>query len=364
MIDMKGTSLAILASLLPYLCIWAQPPGNYWSSSPCKIDNGSDSAFVYNIHKRVRSNFLANEKSQKKIKLWNGNDFFLSSYTACEAIALLKDSAKSDENFHSCYDMLLNWNRNADTFNFVSFSPVPYKIYNDYWSRCWSRFDVRHRFVLSDYWDVMNLNERIAFKSILLNELALLFHNSEWSIPASLRNDTLIRCVSIGVLNDPVMCETSLSDLSFVWLFNFLKSGILQNKIVMYKDSLCNMQVTDPAAESNWVSWDSTNMVEDPIHPGTFINAPIKYTSSIHRFLVLEHWIPFKEPLITSNYTSHLRYSRTVTVYGLYSGSGTFWLKASDVESYFNAEGFNFTPYQQVFRSERFNTMQIKSDWD
>jgi hypothetical protein len=357
--------------LIPFFIIlasiaFAQAPGYYWSNLPCKIDNKEDSAFAFGIYKRVRHDYLANtNKLQHSISLYDGEKNFITKYSIDQAEDILTDSSTFDQKFKSWYNMCIRWNRNADTFGIIAYSPVCHVTGSTWWpDPCWHNvFDRKHRFAICDYAGLMSAQELTRYKSVLINELAQLFQSTEWSVPSIVRKDTLIRVIHFSEFKDPVVCDKPQTGSSLFALNNFLKEGIINQSIPVYTDSTCTKMVTDPSAEKYWVWWDSTNMVENPHDPGVFILAPIRHESTVVHFRVVEKWIPFLHTGPSSELQSFLNYRRTVATYSL-TFAQTLWIKPADFETYLSARGFNFVPYQEKLRAERFKTLWIKSDWD
>lgn len=119
--------------------------------------------------------------------------------------------------------------------------------------------------------------------------------------------------------------------------------------------------------EEAFVHWDSTNAVEDPNHPGVFILAPIKTEAQVAGVVVYEKWIPVAlgyDPRSEREWQpkADLQYTRQVAAFGLLLTSGNvLWCSPPQFGTVFCSGNFNWFPYEECFRAERYQTMKIKT---
>lgn len=80
-------------------------------------------------------------------------------------------------------------------------------------------------------------------------------------------------------------------------MFDVLKDGLMAGSITAFDnpamDDEFKVKMSKTAIEALFVQWDSTNQVEDPNNPGTFIIAPIKtelLSNNIKAYWIKEDW--------------------------------------------------------------------------
>jgi gliding motility associated protien GldN len=89
--------------------------------------------------------------------------------------------------------------------------------------------------------------------------------------------------------------ETPINDRKS--LFDVIKTALLNGDINAFDnpafDDEFKVKMTKSQIEATFVQWDSTNQVEDPNNPGTFILAPIKNelnTNNVKAYWMKEDW--------------------------------------------------------------------------
>ncbi len=80
-------------------------------------------------------------------------------------------------------------------------------------------------------------------------------------------------------------------------LFDVIKKALMEGEITAFDnpamDDEFKVRMTKSAVEGTFVQWDSTNQVEDPNNPGTFILAPIKNeltSNNVKAYWMKEDW--------------------------------------------------------------------------
>lgn len=179
-------------------------------------------------------------------------------------------------------------------------------------------------------------------------------------IGGKLSGDTIYRTVRFTRDSNEYLPQAPYANL-----LSTLKNATLSGGIRAYKSNDLSVPMSKYYMETMYVSWDSTNQVEDPNNPGTFILAPIKSEGQVKSLLICEKWIPFQSIPAVGRYQwipkPHLCYRRVVTAYGLLITSGNIiWFSPGDVNNVLAKWNFNMIPYEECFRAERFKTLQIQ----
>ncbi|CAN5370840.1 hypothetical protein BH09BAC5_BH09BAC5_23610 [soil metagenome] len=284
----------------------------------------------------------------------------------------------------SAYLINLMENRNADTCYIMSISPfLNYKYQDNFWvqdsiqpkqsvtkmqdysssffipnghleSGPWkSGFAVRFLMPLSEYSNVLSEKDMHEQNRIVKNCFAGI-------LGGNLVSDTLYRTVYFTSDSNEYLPQAPYANF-----LSYLKKGMLSGNFHTYQDPLLSKPMSKAMIEKACVAWDSTNKAEDPNNLGTFIYAPIKFEGQVKTLLVYEKWNYFLPPVITSenDYSpkKYLGSARQISAYGLLlTGGNVVWFSSDEVDKVILKENYNFTPYEECFRAERFKTLQIQ----
>jgi hypothetical protein len=282
----------------------------------------------------------------------------------------------------SQYMMNLMQNRNADTCYIMSFSPfLTHRFQQRYWAEDsvqpampdtvtignriaykaghwetgpWQTgFSVKFLMPLSEYPAVIPQKDLMNVNAIYRRQYASL-------LGGKLSGDTIYRTVRFTRDSNEYLPQAPYANLLLT-----LKAASLSGLLRPYKSNDLSSPMSKFYMETMYVSWDSTNQVEDPNNPGTFILAPLKTEGQVQSLLICEKWIPFQSMPTAGRYEwvpkPHLSYRRVVTAYGLLITSGNIiWFSPADVNNVLAKWNFNMIPYEECFRAERFKTLQVQ----
>jgi hypothetical protein len=280
----------------------------------------------------------------------------------------------------SFYLMNLIENRNADTCYLMSFSPF---LNDRFQERIWvydtaqvpkpdtsnknttsfiapfghwqmgawqTGISVKYLMPLSEYPKTLPAKEMTAADKIYLAQLAS-------QLNGKLSGDTIYRFVRFTKDSNEYLPQAPYANF-----LSFLKNGSLSGQLHAYPDCNLSKPMSKDYSESIYVSWDSTNYVEDPNNKGTFIYAPLKREGQVKTLLLYEKWNYLPAPAPSLYYaSSYIGCRRIVCAYGLLLDSGNvLWFSVDEVNKRMEKDGYNFQPYEECFRAERFKTLQIQ----
>jgi hypothetical protein len=354
----RKTSLLIVAITVCF-SLSAQSSGMYFGSSIFPITNAHDSAVLFSNELKVWQTVC----DSGTISVYDNPSIdieFRVRMTRYQAEYIFKDSTISDNN-SSIYQMITMHNRSLDTFYLMCCNTM---ISKTYYPRQHYHFP-RPPFTgitclgfipLSEY-------ERVVGREELQKADAVFTKSICEQIGGISKNDTISRLVRFTIDSNEYLPQAPYRNI-----LSQFEAGLFMGKLRTYSTSEMKYAMTKREMENQFVEWDSTTLAEDPNNPGVFIIAPIKYQARLQSILIMEEWIPFIPGILSDNIygwppNPYRGYARKVTAYGLLLDSGNIlWVKASDFENYLRQQNFNFCPYEECFRAERFTSFGIRFD--
>jgi hypothetical protein len=212
---------------------------------------------------------------------------------------------------------------------------------------------------------VLQPNKLDSANTIYKNQLA-------YQLGGKLSRDTIFRYVRFTADSNE-----HLSQAPYGNFLTFLKKGMLEGHFPAYNSPQLTTKLSVSQLQNICVQWDTTNQVEDPNSPGIFILSPLKYEPSVKTLLIYEKWkplvsLPKAQPPVRDDafwrgeYAAnppdpYLGYVRNVAAYGLVLGDGsTVWFSPGDINLAMAQSNYDFIPYQECFRSERFRTLSLQ----
>jgi hypothetical protein len=323
-----------------------------WAVTPCLITDPRDSAFLVDTEKKM---WIA-ERETNAFTIYEGFNGGWGYNVRVSKLSMelhFQDTMISKLHFSNTAELSTLWNIDADTFWLIGFQPMI-----NVQRRNWNGGKLKTCYVhipLHTYKSVIEPAEMTRLKNLTLTSLSNVFR-------ASRSGDTLFRIINF--IDDS---NRYLPQASFGHLGKTVKEGLLSGKLTGYADKERLKKLSKRELELSFVYWDSTKSVEDPNNPGYFILAPIKVDNQPLGIVVYESWMPalcaiekerafpFYRP------QPYMYYTRGVRSYGvlLYSGK-IIWIDPFQFNSYFQYPRFNMHPYEESFRAERFQTMNIE----
>jgi hypothetical protein len=278
------------------------------------------------------------------------------------------------------YLMNLMENRNADTVYLMSFSPFLNDRFQEqiwvydsaqaskpdtnnesttgfiarygHWEMgAWQNgISVKYLMPLSGYPKTLPAKEMSAADKIYRAQLAS-------QLNGKLSGDTIYRITRFTKDSNEYLPQSPYANF-----LTFLKNGSLSGELHAYPDCNLSKPMWKMQIENTYSNWDSTNQVEDPNNPGVFILAPLKYEGQVKTLLLYEKWNYFPAPAPSFYYASpYLGCRREVCAYGLLlTGGHVLWFSADEVNKLMEKSRYNFQPYEECFRAERFKALQVQ----
>jgi hypothetical protein len=298
------------------------------------------------------------DKNKGGPMMWRGNVFSGRDFCVIEPYSAVKQELKDslpDKHNSGIYDLCLLGNRAADTFYIISFSPKTVFSHGDYPFKIDSNETgndtaVYFRIQLFQYASYLKPIETERLNAIVKQQFYFSIHAS------NRKEDTLYSNTFFSASSQTVLAQAPIHVL-----IDDLKYGMLSGDLHVYSDSLLHIGMRSYDIQGSWITWDSTNQVEDPNNPGTFILAPIKIEDKGAGIILYEKWIPFVQATYFNWVQPTMGYTRKLLAYGIKLNRGsTLWLDANEVDKFLASSKFNMIPYEETFRSERFRTMKIQ----
>ncbi len=354
----------------------AQTPGFLYSSIRRPVQNKQDSLVLIRNEQKM---WMAASKGN--VQMYD-NAMFDCEFKVRMSKAAIEGSFQDSiplKSGASFYMINLMENRNADTCYTMSFSPFLNYQYQEKirWiqdSTAYSKPDtgkvnvtrlafnyghwemgkwqtgmgVRFLIPLSEYPAVIPAKNMAELNKVYRAQFAS-------QLRGKLSGDTIFRTLFFTVDSNEYLPQAPYANL-ILQLQNNLFGGDLH----AFPAHDLKMPMSKRAIEVAHVGWDSTNQLEDPNNPGVFILAPLRYEGRPKSFVIYEKWIPFTQPGNSIYPSPHLSYRREIVAYGLrLTNESILWLKPTEVIKVL-AIDYNFTPYEECFRAERFKTLQIQ----
>lgn len=342
--------LLLFGSLLLLLNAQAQRSGYYFSEFNRTITDTSDRAFLLRMENRV----------------WHAADSGVINAYDNPAFDIEFRVRMTRSLWHSCigdsfppysgtgeFRMILRENRKADTISVMAMNPYVHLIVED--PNNPTTYIPSKRllatFPLGDYPKVMSAGETERTKRICRDQLAAI-------LGGKVNGDTIVRVVRF--INDS---NEYLPQADYRHLAKQGEDELLSGQINAYRNSSLDKKLTKRQIEESFVYWDSTAAVEDPNNPATFILVPLRYNEDPVSFVLLEKWIPCPASSALNSYmpAPFMNYTRVVSAYGILLSSGKIiWLQPEQLEQQLAKDQFDFTPYQECFRAERYLTLRMQ----
>jgi hypothetical protein len=325
---------------------------NAWlNSTLCFSINSSDSAFLSNttveIWKATRLNadvMIYESRAEDSYRR------FRTKLSLSARSDELNDSVISNINFYSAAEIVTAWNSNADTFCVLSLGPLARAAAQDYAKGAdtiaWVDLSLHYYpFYLEPY-------KMKRMRTLLNNALADLLN-------ATLSGDTLFRSIEFVPDSNEYLPQASYSHLA-----RFLHYGMMERAIETFRTNTLIKPMTKGEIEA-YLEWYENVEVQGGDMPGSYMTL-VTRTEVPVSIVVCEKWIPQGRDTLMEkggiNYwiPVYQSYHREVIAYGVrYSHGKVLWHKASDVDTYVLNNAFTWTPYEESFRAERFETMHI-----
>lgn len=353
---MKTRYLILIVLFTTPMNLLAQYKTWYWSILKCEISNKDDSAFLVEAEKQMWAKSL--EGNFPVYDGWGGGRGYRLRITRADAESRFSDTSVSKLRFTNNWELASMWNWSADTFKIISFEPDFIRPISD------TRFQYSFKtfcnaHIPSFYYEhILKKMEMKRYHDLAIESLAKSFN-------ALLRGDTLYRYVNFIKDSNEYLPQVSYSHLATA-----IQNGTYSGQIKCYRTVELNAAMSKRALEESFVHWDSTNAIEDPSHPGTFVLAPIRYQLFPKGVVIYERWVPHYNGLEKLEYPNlgpqaYMTFHREVVAYGTRYGvdwnrtEKILWHNPDHVDTCLISSVFNWTPYEESFRAERFQTMHI-----
>lgn len=357
------SKLIASAFLLVTILGRAQSSKYNWGSQPRPLSK-VDSAFLVDIEKKM----WAIEKEKNVFRMYDGfggGDGYNVVMTKSEMKERLSDTAIAKVQFCRFAELLSLWSRNADTAWIVGFQPMlRAQQETDYYrsqevqlpTACYVHIP------LFTYRNFIEDKEFQRLSSITLRSFA-------GAMYAEMKGDTLFRFISFGSASYDMYDEPYdyLPQADFVYMSQLMNNAMFSGKLSAYFDPELTQRESKKDMEQYFIpQWDSTNQIEDPNNPGTYILAPIKMETFPGGIVIYEKWIPTLCPEMkqddkrNNQPQPYMRYVRQVLSYGMLIGyKRAIWTSPAEFDAFFHAPEFDRVPYEESFRAERFLRMHI-----
>ncbi len=365
---------SFIAAMLFFSLASAQSRGMYFSGIVCKVGTKEDSAFLINTELKIwKASLKGKVRVYDNASNDNGFNVVMSKYSIQMSF---KDSGlvrSSTSPYHvemhakdsfpvksstSFYKMVLMNNRNADTTYIMAISPMliwTRGLYSFYYGPQVQDTSVMYRIALADYPALLAPKEMNRLKYFTLDQ----FSNT---LRGKLSGDTVYRIARFTCDSNEYLPQSPYRNL-LLWLSNGINDYRNPPK-KWYRDKELFHRMSKFEVDKSFSHWDSTNAIEDPNRSGTFISAPLKIVGQPKSLLIYERWIPFTPTLIVYPYNQpaqrYIGYKREVLAYGMVVTTGsTLWITPEEFNQALLRDEFNFLPYEECLRAERYKTLQI-----
>lgn len=176
---------------------------------------------------------------------------------------------------------------------------------------------------------------------------------------ATLKGDTLVRTIEFVPDSNQYLPQAP-----YRYLGRFLQVGMHNGMLSTFSSPEIIKPMTKDEIESFTVHWKESD--RDGFEPPENFDRtllPVYYEPA--SILVYEKWVPdtVKKPYDERQHNLPICYSgfnRKVVAYGVrYTSGKIIWHRAADVDAFVGKTKFNWPPYEQSFRAERFSTMRL-----
>lgn len=371
---------SIAAIFLLFQTSYAQTPGFLFSGIKVNVQNKQDSLLL--IHNEQK---MWQEAAKGNVLMFDNPMLdceFKVKMSKVQVESCFKDSIPMKSGSHG-YMMNLVENRNADTCYLMSFSPFLNYRYQEkvrwiqdstqttkpntntdgsqtcfimrygHWEMGpWQTgISVQYLMPLSEYSKVLSPKDLAGANLIYRQQLAS-------RLNGKLSGDTIYRIVRFTRDSNEYLPQAPYANF-----LSFLKNGSLSGELRAYPDERLSKPMWKIQIENTYSNWDSTNQVEDPNNPGVFILAPLKREGQVKSLLIYEKWnfFPVSPGEIRYRPQPFFGCRREVDAYGLLLDTGkVLWFSVNEVNELIAKDNYNFQPYEECFRAERFKTLQVQ----
>ncbi|TND05901.1 MAG: hypothetical protein FD123_3592 [Bacteroidetes bacterium] len=147
--------------------------------------------------------------------------------------------------------------------------------------------------------------------------------------------------------SDTLLPQSGIEDLGYELL-----DAARWGKIPGFENRGTNSILRRTYIDSVYTYWDSTNLVEDPNNPGTYIMVPIKLEPAPDRVLCVYAWEPYAKK-------SEYKWEKGKIIYGYrretnwfvleFNDKPAIWIQAYDALSYMEKDNFPYLVYRELF---------------
>ena len=335
---MRILTTALQFLLLPGTYILAQSTTPMWSEIGCAL-NKEDSAII--VQAELSAWTVVRTSNAFPVYEYSPSGFgfgYRMSLDQCNW--RFADTVVSKLNFTANAELVTIWNTSADTFWIAGFTPM---IRSDHYYRpCWLHIPFCY------YHSMLDLAQYNREENIMMDALATSFR-------AERHFDTLNRVVRF--VQDS---NGYLPQASYHHLVKKLHEGTLSGILPIFRDSTCKVPMTKGMLEEITISQDAIS-IPDPMRPGETFVAWIRTAYYPVGVAIYEQWVPDSVHADLSGFPSVFRqYHREVRAYGeMWSSGEIYWHSANRVTDMLKFPAFNWEPYEQSFRAERYEIMHI-----
>jgi hypothetical protein len=337
----------------------AQNKSWYWSIRRCEIANPDDSAFLVNTEKQMWKASLTGTFPVYD-GLFGGGGYRVRMSKAAADISFA-DTSINKLGFPGGWELATMWNHSADTFKVISFEPN---------SGVLSRTDKTGKLILSLETFCYAHIPLFFYLPTLGNKVFDRLHYLTLNSLSSCMNgylgvDTIYRMINFR--NDS---NAYLPQSNYKHLAEMIQNGLYTGAIHGYQSYKRNKPMTKREIENSFVWVDSSNYVEYPANSGKKIYAPIQTVVRPVGVVLYERWIPVYNDNVGGFDAwphSYITYHREVLAIGSrYTATisstidRVLWHNPTEVSSWLSFSKFSWSPYEESFRAERFQTMNIE----
>jgi hypothetical protein len=350
---MKAFPLFLFIFFFPASSFAWFPNSNWhWGDVICKVDK-KDSAFLIDTEKKMlKLAITADQQHTKGPHVFTDSDFRSSVYDW--EFTLMAEKPFPRKEAHRFFDLRILWNVAADSCFIMSFSSVEIEKYciNPYVPASKKKYTTDtsavFRIPLSEYPSYLNAEDMQRLNTIVLKQFAKAFSGE-------MRQDTLFRHPQFDVDKNNTFPQATMEAMTL-----FLSEGLYYGELRGAKNNTLSSWYDKEEGGDRISGWDSTNEVEDPTHPGTFINAPLKGFQKARWITLNEMWIPFTADSVPTYARPYLCLQRKLSSLAInYENKATVWFDAAEMYAYISKQHFRFSLYEEIFRAERYRKMGI-----
>lgn len=333
----------------------AQSKSWYWSIRRCEIANPVDSAFLVNTEKQMWKASFAG--AFPVYDGWGGGRGYNVKITLADAQSRFSDTTVAKLRFTNNWELASMWNWSADTFKLISFEPNFIRPINDAKFQYSLNTFCHAHIPLFFYLPTLGNKVFDRLHYLTLNSLS-------GCMNGYLGVDTIYRMINFR--NDS---NAYLPQSNYKHLAEMLQNGLYAGAIHGYQNYMLNKPMTKREIENSFVWIDSSNYVEYPANSGKKFYAPIQTVVRPVGVVLYERWIPVYNDNVGGFDAwphGYITYHREVLAIGSrYTATisttidRVLWHNLPEVLNWLSSSMFNWVPYEESFRAERFQTMRI-----